>query len=96
MQENYNIRRGAIFNYAVFLCVASVLLVSAIAYLGNEFEAELTAWNQNVEIDYTTVATIKGDPQIKTKNSITKIEISPDNTKTYRVYQLPKGLLTEE
>ncbi|MEP2942521.1 MAG: hypothetical protein ABJM86_03295 [Hyphomicrobiales bacterium] len=93
MQE-YNVsqRPGATINYAIFLCVASVLFVSAIAYVGNKYTPELTAWNQDVEIDDTIVASINKTQPSKNKNTITKVEIGADNAKTYRVFQLPKGL----
>lgn len=89
---NVNQRPGATINYAMFLCVASVLFVSAIAYVGNKYEPELTAWNQGIEIDNTTVASIKRVQPGNSKNTITKVEIGADNTKTYRVFQLPKAL----
>lgn len=85
-------RPGATINYAIFLCVASVLIVTAVAYVGNKYKTELIAWNQGIEIDNTTVASIKTTQPGENKNKITKVEIGADNTKTYRVFQLPKAL----
>lgn len=98
MQDQYrpNRRPGATLQYTVFLCVASVLFVTGIAYVGNQYSPQITAWHQGVEIDTTAVGSITQEPPIKIDNSITKIETGPDNIKTYRVYQLPKGLIAEE
>lgn len=87
---------GATIRYAISLCVASVLLVSGIAYMGNKYSPQLTSWHESTEIDSIAVGSITRGTTTRTNNSVTKIEIGPDNTRTYRVYQLPKGLTTEE
>jgi len=83
---------GATIEYAIFLCVASVLLVSGIAYLGIQYRPQLVAWHQGVEIDKTAVGSISTLEEIGKDGSITTVETGPDNVKTYRVHKLPKGL----
>lgn len=97
MRDTYGTDRSGsrTIRYAIFLCAASVLFVSAIAFIGEQYKTQLTAWHQGVEVDYTAVGSIANNQQVKSNNSIIKEEIDADNVKTYRVYQLPKGLQPE-
>ncbi|MEP3232430.1 MAG: hypothetical protein ABJN04_09575 [Hyphomicrobiales bacterium] len=85
-----SVRGGASIEYALFLSAMAIMVVSGVAVLGDQFKPQIIAWREGfkpVEIDYvTTASTSKKQGELTTD-----VQIDGD-TKTYRVYKLPKGL----
>lgn len=85
-----SVRGGASVEYALFLCIMAVMIVSGVAMLGDQFKPLIVAWRENVkpaEIDYVTTAS----PRKNNEELVTDIQ-QDDGTKTYRIYKLPEGL----
>lgn len=85
-----SVRGGASIEYALFLSAMAIMVLSGVAVLGDQFKPQIIAWREgvkSVEIDYVTTASTS-----KKKDELTTdVQIDGD-TKTYRVYKLPKGL----
>lgn len=85
-----SVRGGSSVEYALFLSAMAVMVVTGVAVLGDQFKPMIIAWREGVkpvEIDYVTTASTP-----KKKGELTTgVEIDGD-TKTYRIYKLPKGL----
>lgn len=67
---------GANIEYALFLAAMSILVLSGVAILGDQFRPQLVAWRQGVNVDDTLTGSVKKDGE----------------TETYRIYKLPPGL----
>ncbi|MBA4782890.1 MAG: hypothetical protein H2045_06690 [Rhizobiales bacterium] len=75
-----NRKGGATIEYAIFLCAASLLFVTAIALTGQYYKPQLTQWAQSRQVDNTFVGSIRST------------EEQTETGKKYRVFQLPAGL----
>ncbi|MEO1067068.1 MAG: hypothetical protein AAFW47_06800 [Pseudomonadota bacterium] len=68
--------------YALFLAAMSMLVLSGVAILGDQFRPQMIAWRDSIRVDETvtsSTATVKEDGD-------------SEGPKTYRVFKLPKGL----
>ena len=85
-----SVRGGASVEYALFLSAMAIMVVAGVAVLGVQFKPQIIAWREGVkpaEIDYVTTASTPN----KKGELTTDVQIDGD-TKTYRIYKLPKGL----
>ena len=89
-----SVRGGSSIEYALFLSAMAIMVVTGVAVMGDQFKPQIIAWREGVkpvEIDYVTTAST---PK-KSGELTTDVQIDGD-TKTYRIYKLPKALQSPE
>lgn len=75
---------GANVEYALFLAAMSVLVLSGVVILGDQFRPQLVAWREGAQIDRTLTGSIETEDRHRN-----------GRIKTYREHKLPAGLKNE-